>query len=344
MRFIRQLLLVIAFASVTGLSLGDAVAQSPGYAREGVDVHFVTSGETLYHLAGRYLGDQRRWPELWGLNPHITNPHFLYPGDVVFLRPGVTLSEAPGERITRSADASRLTESSGHFFPVAGVYTSEELPVAGRLAFARSDRALLNHLDEVYLEIDEDFEVEVGDELVVQRVEGRVYEDKELVGVRYRSTGRLQITEISEDYDLVTGVITALYDTIERDDVLFAARPQLVRVAPTVATETLEGSIIDAVEQLRHFSAYNVVFIDRGLDDGVRVGNRLQVWEREDMGAEAIGLARGSQYAAVQERLPWQNVGEGIVIETNERFSTVALLNTSREITVGHRFTITRGL
>lgn len=345
MQLIRQILLILALAtaSVSMVPLADASRQE---AREGVDFHRVQSGDTLFGLAGHYMGDQLRWPQLWALNPHITNPHWLYPGDIVFLRDGVVMASqaAPIDRVLRSGDTDRLSETSGLYFPLGGVYTHEEFPEVGRLAFARTDRALLHPLDEVYLELEEGHGLQVGDELVIQRAEGRVYDRRELIGVRYRTTGRVRIEAFNEGTDLVTAVITALYDSIERDDVLFAARPQVLLVEPVPSTITAEGRIIDRLDPLRYVASYQVVFIDLGSDDGVRPGNRLQVWEREDMGAEAIGLARGRRYEEVQERLPWQNIGEGIVLATSERFSTVALLNTSREISVGHRFTFSSGL
>ncbi|RMF85565.1 MAG: LysM peptidoglycan-binding domain-containing protein, partial [Nitrospinota bacterium] len=43
-------------------------------------LHVVTKGDTLWDLSGRYLGDPRRWPEIWKQNRYITNPDLIYPG------------------------------------------------------------------------------------------------------------------------------------------------------------------------------------------------------------------------------------------------------------------------
>jgi hypothetical protein len=51
------------------------------------DYHVVEQGDTLYDLSGRYFGDTQEWPRLWSYNPHVTNPHWIYPGDIVYLRP-----------------------------------------------------------------------------------------------------------------------------------------------------------------------------------------------------------------------------------------------------------------
>jgi len=43
--------------------------------------HTVVSGDTLWHIAKRYLGDGSRYPEIAKLN-NIKNPNLIYPGQV----------------------------------------------------------------------------------------------------------------------------------------------------------------------------------------------------------------------------------------------------------------------
>jgi hypothetical protein len=53
-----------------------------------VRTHRVVSGDTLWHIAQRYLGSGPRWPEIFALNTAIIkNPHWIYPGQV-FRIPG----------------------------------------------------------------------------------------------------------------------------------------------------------------------------------------------------------------------------------------------------------------
>ncbi|HEX6100107.1 MAG TPA: LysM peptidoglycan-binding domain-containing protein [Thermoanaerobaculia bacterium] len=42
--------------------------------------HVVKSGETLERITARYLGSSAAWRENWKLNPEVTNPHRLVPG------------------------------------------------------------------------------------------------------------------------------------------------------------------------------------------------------------------------------------------------------------------------
>lgn len=47
--------------------------------------HTVSAGDTLSHIARRYLGDARRWAELLAANPDMTDPYLIHPGKVVWV-------------------------------------------------------------------------------------------------------------------------------------------------------------------------------------------------------------------------------------------------------------------
>lgn len=45
--------------------------------------HRVIKGDTLWGLSESYMKDPLLWPKIWKLNPDITNPHQLSPGQIV---------------------------------------------------------------------------------------------------------------------------------------------------------------------------------------------------------------------------------------------------------------------
>lgn len=49
-------------------------------AEDTIGWHVVQSGETLQRITARYLGSSAAWQENWKLNPGLTNPHRLVPG------------------------------------------------------------------------------------------------------------------------------------------------------------------------------------------------------------------------------------------------------------------------
>jgi hypothetical protein len=47
--------------------------------------YVVKEGDTLWDLSDEYLHDPFAWPDLWENNRHIQDPHWIYPGDSIYL-------------------------------------------------------------------------------------------------------------------------------------------------------------------------------------------------------------------------------------------------------------------
>ena len=63
-------------------------------------VHIIERGDTLWDLAGRFLGNPYLWPQLWENNQYILDAHWIYPGDPLVVGvevvPVEQVGEAPG--------------------------------------------------------------------------------------------------------------------------------------------------------------------------------------------------------------------------------------------------------
>lgn len=47
--------------------------------------YIVKEGDTLWDLSDEFLQDPFAWPDLWENNRHIQDPHWIYPGDSIYL-------------------------------------------------------------------------------------------------------------------------------------------------------------------------------------------------------------------------------------------------------------------
>ena len=45
--------------------------------------YVVVRGDTLWDISARFLEEPWLWPNLWHSNQHISNPHLIYPGDIL---------------------------------------------------------------------------------------------------------------------------------------------------------------------------------------------------------------------------------------------------------------------
>ncbi|HET6284145.1 MAG TPA: LysM peptidoglycan-binding domain-containing protein, partial [Polyangia bacterium] len=88
---------------------------TPGSRRDGAadlipDTYVVKKGDTLWDICESYFHDPWRWPKVWALNPEISNPHWIFPGQAVKL--GGTTRSTPGAATDTVAGGGSVDEGS----------------------------------------------------------------------------------------------------------------------------------------------------------------------------------------------------------------------------------------
>src|SRR4030066_1457034 len=78
---LNKILLVLVLCLPPALLLADTVEINPDHPEK----YVVVKGDTLWAISARFLTQPWRWPEIWKGNPQISNPHLIYPGDIISL-------------------------------------------------------------------------------------------------------------------------------------------------------------------------------------------------------------------------------------------------------------------
>lgn len=348
----------VAAAAAAALSLmavgASAQAQTylSGDKKGGNDYHVVNDGDTLWDLSGSYYGDTYEWPRMWSYNAHITNPHWIYPGDIVYLRGATGAQPQSGQAQSSASQALGAAPAGGLYLPVGGYILNDEAPYVGRIRGAGKGASMLSEFDTAWVGFGDDAysedeqkdlsdeeraklqqgnSVQVGDRFSIVREAGSIKDDDgDAIGYKYLVVGVAQLTKTSEEHFDEIDIVQS-WQEIYRGDMLIPYERQLKVVKQTAATTDGVAKVVDTLRPGSIFGEQNYVFINRGAQDGVRSGNRFFAYQRFE------GLHIDEVDSALDEKIPWSRVGQMMVIDVRENFSTALIIDSSREIAVGDR-------
>jgi hypothetical protein len=138
-------------------------------APDAPDSYTVKSGDTLWHISGKFLKSPWRWPELWGMNmEEVRNPHLIYPGQTLYLEKINGLARLrvgqPGDGIETVRVSPRMRSSglADHAIPALPPHIIEpflneaiivgagELDMTPRIVGAPEERVLITRGDRAY--------------------------------------------------------------------------------------------------------------------------------------------------------------------------------------------------
>jgi hypothetical protein len=336
----------------------DEIASSGG--SDGVlDVYIVQPGDTLWDISQQSLGQSEHWPQLWSINDYITNPHWIYPGSQIVFTPG-SLLEPPGISLGGPGDGS-ATSRDGYqtqsysfqeddlvcgpdirfdgTYPVrvyrapAFLAHADELSKVGEIAFARTGHELLANPNRLTLRLEEADSVECGDVLSVVRMKKkRVKHPKSRIkyGSLYEVVGEVKILTV--DGDLAEAGVRHNFTEAQRGDWIVAHVPVDVEVEVVPPEGELDGTIVLRLggDEFKLGTTQNTVMLDRGSVDGVRIGSSFFIVEQRDEFLDPVGVTEGMGPSII---------GRVVVVRVDESVSTAVIVDASRSVPEGARFT-----
>lgn len=294
----------------------------------GERIYIVEEGDTLWDIADEFFEDPHYWPILWAFNAQITNPHWIYPGDYVVLFPKQMMDA--GKAIVW-AD-SRYTEKPKDIILEVrskGFISDRDFKESGKIVWSREERDMLGQYDEVYVEFYIPKKIVKGEEFTIYRKEEAVKHpvSGEMLGWKVQHLGKARVIGVEKSF--TKALLLNTYEEIGRGDMFTDTFQQQFRLSPKSNKIDLTASIVLSMSGNEVIGENDYVFLDKGRNDGIVAGNRFVIVDRGDgrFGLPEKELAE----------LPWENVGEIMIIEPYDGTSLGVITRSIRELRVGQR-------
>ncbi|MEY4589828.1 MAG: hypothetical protein RL497_1904 [Pseudomonadota bacterium] len=319
---------------------GHLWAEAPKLRSDVPDTYTVVKGDTLWDISGRFLQNAWMWPEIWHVNPQISNPHLIYPGDVIKLvyidgKPRLTLDRGT-KKLSPTAhvidqDKAITTiplDKIASFLSKARIVSPDELKKAPYVVSGESEHLLTGKGDKLYAR--GSFDTETSAYGIYR--EGQAFKDpntRELLGVYASGIGGAKMRAL--DGDIATLLATRSQEEIRIGDRLLVDDAHGIdsTFTPSAPASEIDGEIIFVEGGVTQVGKMNVVLLNRGTREGINVGNVLAVFKR---GATVRDSLRGDKVT-----LPDERSGLVMVFKTFEKLSLGLILEAERPLSVSDK-------
>jgi hypothetical protein len=320
------------------LGSGPALAGMPGAVVP--STYIVQPGDTLLGISAFFYGNPDLWPEIWSLNPDITNPNWIYPGQRLVLVPETMEAPEPKMEGPKIIFAARWKPGTV-FYRNPGFVDKDIEEASGKIIGSFHENKYLSQLNSVYIKYKKGKAPSVGATATVYKVKKKVkdpHKKKKVHGKLVRILGTVKVTQVDEEHRIAKAILTESLDVIERGDLVGPVRWKLATVTPVEASLDLEGKIIASLEPITNLGQHHVVFIDLGYEDGVIEGNQLSILRKRDHYMESI------HKKDADEHFPWETIGKVMVLEALKKTSTCLMVESSWDVKVGDKVELKRGM
>lgn len=316
-------------------------------------LHIVVKGDTLWDICKTYYNNPFLWPKLWAKNPHISNPHLIYPGDRIELYPEEELiAEVKKEEITKKEEKSEqvpvkeekaevkreekveipggaIKEEGNYYYysmiASCGLVMDEKPAYFARIAGDGSAKEIFGEGDILYADFLEEREFGSGSRFSIVRVERKIVHPVKggFSGYLISILGQAELIELKGNTGKIR--IVQSFSPIRRGDGLITYLYLDPKIQIKESTGKVSGYIIDNKNGLDLLGEGDVVYIDLGSRDGIERGSIFSIVKEERI--------RSGGNVMVVER----SVGKALVILSMEKASSALIIQSEEPLHVGMR-------
>ena len=313
--------------------------------------YIVVKGDTLWDISERFLRSPWLWPDIWYANPQIENPHLIYPGDVItrvvidgqerltvkrterFIANGTERLQPKirSEQTDEAIPAIPLDQINS-FLSRSRIVEEGVLEAAPYVLGGQEKRLISGTGDRIYAR------GEFADNIPSYGLyrKNEVYidpETEEILGIEAVDIGSANMRAINDDIGTLS--VTRAVSEIRIGDRVLPTTERLVSTTffPAAPEKDVEGKIISVEGGVALVGLLDVVVINRGERDDLKVGNVLAILKEGEVVRDDIIDDRKKRSV----KLPDEQAGMLMVFQSFEKMSLAIVLNAERGINIGDK-------
>ncbi len=325
----------------TSIAIADTVKLNPGHP----DEYVVQKGDTLWDISAQFLQEPWYWPTIWRGNPQITDPHLIYPGDIV------SLSVIDGQPIlTVNGSGMAVNGRNVKLSPVARSYERDEaipsIPVDAIQQFLTQPRIVsegeMINWPYVVSSYDEHLVSGAGNKIYVRGLDqdstetryalyrkGPAYinprkDENRVLGYEALYLGDVVIEKRG---DPASAIVTLSKQEILSGDRLVAesAGEAKNEYIPSTPYQDVDANILSVIDGVAEIGQYQIVVVDVGDSDGVEVGSVLGIYQSGNIVKDEIATEVRRNYEVDENDIlggVWKDIHDSDLIGYLGRWNT----------------------
>lgn len=301
----------------------------------------VVQNDTLWDISAKFLKSPWNWPKLWHGNPQVKNPDLIYPGDTLYFsmengKPRLRLSRSneiklhPGVRKEALSEQIKSipTDAIAQFLSSPKVLDSDDLGTAPYIVDFKGEHLVAGAGDKIYVR--SILQPQTLDYTVYQK--GQPYLSPETGEILGYEAIYVASASLEKEGDPATLNINKSAQEIRIGDRLMAnsGKESALNYFPKPPDHEINGNIISVLNGVSQIGKYNIVVIDKGLTDGMKVGNLLSIYHKGRVVTDSL-KAQGSN---VMVKLPNEIAGSLMVFRPFARVSYALVMEANQAIHV----------
>ena len=340
-------------ATIAALVVFTLLTTAPCISHASGKIHIVVKGDTLWDISSFYIYDPFMWPQIWSANREIENPHLIYPGQEIVI-PEIIARVAPPPRdaqpplpapepepaapepapqavpepapepepepveVTEEVKQEMILAMSTYGF----IIDDTEIGI-GTITSTEEHRLLISPGMKVYVESDGNRPLWTDQRYSIVRVFNNIKHPvtKEEVGYLARVLGDMNV--VHSKGKLSTAIVGEVYKDIQIGDHVIEHLDYMTWLPKEEndLTGDLTGYILIHSENKSVLGKGDVVFIDLGIEDGLKTGDTFDL------------LGKKKSVGGVET--PPEVIGEIEVIVPRPGTSVTRITQSARDIGIG---------